>query len=137
MSKGKYLWGVVAAFAAFPVFADGIDGKWNATVDSPQGPVNLVFEFKAGPEAGKLEGAMSVDMLPAPAPLSEGKISGDEVTFKIALAFAEGMPPLVISYKGTLKGDELGLTSTMDMGQGPMEQALVAKRVKEQAPAAG
>lgn len=135
MSKGKYLWGVVATLAAFPVFADGIDGKWNATVDGPQGAINLVFEFKAGAEAGKLEGAMSVDMLPAPAPLSEGTIKGNDVAFKIALTFGEGMPPMVISYKGTLKGDELGLTSTMDMGQGPMEQALVAKRVK--APAAG
>jgi hypothetical protein len=39
---------------------------------------------------------------------------------------------MVINYTGTLKGDELTLKSVMDMGQGPMESVVTAKR---QAPA--
>ncbi len=39
-------------------------------------------------------------------------------------------PPIVIQYKGKLKGDELSLVSVVDMGQGPQEQPLVAKRAK-------
>lgn len=120
--------GLVAMLAALPALADGIDGKWTASVDSPQGAMQLQFEFKAGKD-GKLEGALSADMLPT-TPITEGTIKGDQVTFRLNLVFAEGMPSLVIDYKGTVKGDKLELLSVLDMGQGPTETALVAARVK-------
>jgi hypothetical protein len=62
-------------------------------------------------------------------PISEGVVKGEDVSFKLELSMMEGMPPLVITYKGKLKGDELALTSVLDMGQGPQESELVAKRV--------
>lgn len=40
---------------------------------------------------------MTMAMMPAPTPLSEGVIKGDDVSFKIAISMMEGMPPLVIS----------------------------------------
>ena len=69
-------------------------------------------------------------MLPTAAPISEGTIKGDDVAFKLQMVIMEGTPPLVIPYKGKLKGDELALDSVVDMGQGPMEMSLVAKRAK-------
>jgi hypothetical protein len=130
MKLRQYLLGLAATLAAVSVLAAAptIDGKWNATVDGGQGPMELVFDLKSAGE--KLTGNLSMAMMPAPSPISDGTIKGDAVSFKLSLAFMEGMPPLVISYTGKLKGDELTLNSVMDMGQGPMESVLVAKRAK-------
>ena len=128
MQVRKFALGVLASLVAVSALAADIDGKWNAAVDSPQGQINLVFEFKADGE--KLTGAMSAEMMPAPAPISEGVIKGSDVAFKLSLALAPDAPPLVITYKGTLKGDEMNLLSTLDMGQGPMESPVVLKRAK-------
>lgn len=123
--------GLVAVLAAVPAMAGGIDGKWNASVDSPMGAVLVTFEFKA--EGEKLTGSIASDMggqaMPA-SPISEGVVKGEDVSFKLEVSMMEGMPPLVITYKGKLKGDELSLVSVMDMGQGPQETPLVAKRAK-------
>ena len=119
--------GVVAALAALPALAADIDGRWNANVDTPQGAISLVFEFKADGE--KLAGTMSNDMMGSIA-IAEGSVKGDAVSFKLTI---EGGPggALTISYQGTLQGDELKLISTFDAGQGgPMETALLATRAK-------
>lgn len=121
--------GLVAILMGLPALAADIDGKWAATVDGgPNGPVNLTFELKA--EGEKLTGAMSMEMMPTPAPISDGIIKGEEVSFKLSLTMMPDAPPLVINYSGKLKGDELDLKSVLDFGQGPMETPLVAKRVK-------
>lgn len=123
---------LAAALAAQPLLAADIDGKWNATVDSPMGAVNLVLEFKA--DGDKLTGSIASDMggqtMP-PSPISEGVVKGEHVTFKMSVMMMEGQPPLLISYVGKLKGDKLDLTSTLDAGQGPQESKLVAKRSKQ------
>ncbi len=124
----RYVLGLVAALATWPALAADIDGKWNATVDGPQGPIELVFEFKA--EGEKLVGTLSAgDQMPA-APISDGLVRGEEVSFKFSLAMMPDAPPLVIDYKGKLKGDELDLVSTLDFGQGPMESPVAARRAK-------
>jgi hypothetical protein len=123
--------GMVAALATLPALAGDIDGKWNATVDSPMGAVKLLLEFKS--EGEKLSGAIAFDMagqaMP-PAPISEGTVKGADVAFKLSVSMMEGAPPLLITYKGTVKGDDLTLSSVLDMGQGPQESQLVAKRAK-------
>ncbi|MEJ0099258.1 MAG: hypothetical protein WDO12_05730 [Pseudomonadota bacterium] len=125
---------LAAALVALPALAAaaaGIDGKWNATVDSPMGAVSLVMQFKS--EGEKFSGTITTDMagqaLP-PAPISEGLVKGDDITFKLSFAMAPDQPAIIISYKGKLKGDELTLTSIIDMGQGPQETQLVAHRAK-------
>lgn len=129
MKLRQYVMSLGLMLAALPALAADIDGKWNATVDGgPAGPVELTFDLKA--EGEKLKGNMSMAMLPAPAPISEGTVKGENVSFKLSLAVMEGAPPLVISYTGKLKGDELVMNSVLDMGQGPMETPLTAKRVK-------
>jgi len=129
MKLRQYVTSLVLILSAMPALAADIDGKWQATVDGgPAGPVELTFDLKA--EGEKLSGNMSMAMLPAPAPISEGTIKGQDVSFKMSLALMEGAPPLVISYTGKLKGDELVMNSVLDMGQGPMETPLTAKRVK-------
>lgn len=121
--------GLAASLLALPALADNIDGKWTATVDGgPNGPVTLNFEFKA--EGEKLTGTLAIPMAPAPTPISDGAVKGDAVTFKLSLAMMQGAPPIVIDYKGTLKGDEVNLVSVMDMGGQKMETPLLLKRAK-------
>lgn len=128
MPVRKFALCLVASLVAVSALAADVDGKWNASVDSPQGSITLVFEFKA--EGEKLAGTMSAEMMPAAMPISEGMIKGNDVSFKLSLDLGQGGPPLVISYKGALKGDEMNLTSTLDMGQGPVESPVVLKRAR-------
>jgi hypothetical protein len=133
MKLRQYVLGFVAMAAMLPALgaapAAGIDGKWQATVDGgPGGPIELTFEFKA--EGEKLTGQLSMAMMPAPTAISDGTIKGEDISFKLSLSFMEGAPPLVIAYTGKLKGDELPMKSVLDMGQGPTETELVARRAK-------
>jgi hypothetical protein len=128
MNIRQGLLGLVAVWAALPAMAADIDGKWNATVDSPQGPIQIVFDLKA--EGEKLTGTLAAgDMMPA-SPISDGVVKGEDVSFKFSFSMMQDAPPLLIDYKGKLKGDDLKLVSTLDFGQGPMESAVDAKRVK-------
>jgi hypothetical protein len=133
MKMRNLLLGLAATLAAQPLLAAEIDGRWNATVDSPMGAVKLVLEFKADGE--KLTGTIASDMggqaMP-PAPISDGVVKGEDVSFKLSVMMMQGQPPLLISYTGKLKGDELDLTSVFDAGQGgPQETKLVAKRARQ------
>jgi hypothetical protein len=105
-------------------------GKWNATVETPGGPFALLFEF-LDDAAGKLTGTLTMEFFGA-IPIKEGVAKGNDVSFKITM---EGGPngPMTIAYNGTVKGDELALTSKFE---GPVpegaqaEQSLTAKRVQ-------
>jgi hypothetical protein len=137
MKIRNFVLALVATLVAVPTMVSGadskgaIDGKWNATVDSEMGAVQLALEFKS--EGEKLTGTIAVDMggqgLP-PTAISDGVVKGEDVSFKLSFTMMPDTPALLIDYKGKLKGDELALTSTMDMGQGPVETKVVAKRAK-------
>jgi hypothetical protein len=125
---------LIAVLAALPVMAaDNIDGKWNANVDSPQGPMVITMEFKA--EGEKLAGALSVPSMGMDSlPISEGVVKGPDVKFKLSLDL--GGTQLVIDYVGKVAGDQLDLVSKMDTGPGGVvESKVVATRVKPAAPA--
>jgi hypothetical protein len=126
----NYVAGLASALLALPAWAGDIDGRWSATVDGgPAGPIELNFDLKA--EGEQLTGALVMAMMPEPTPISDGVVKGEDVSFTLAIALMEGAPPLVIKYSGKLKGDELNLTSVFDMGQGPVQTPLVARRVKQ------
>ena len=94
------LCGAVAATAA------GIDGKWLAQVPGRDGgTMEFTFTFKADGET--LTGAMSTQM--GEREISEGKISGSDISFVVQLSFQGNDMKLL--YKGKLSGDELQLTS--------------------------
>jgi hypothetical protein len=128
----RYL-GIAAALALFslPLAAQTVvAGKWNASVDSPQGPFVLVFEFIVD-AAGKLTGTLQNEFLGS-IPIKDGAVSGNDVSFKLSI---EGGPngAMNIGYKGTVKGDELSLTSKFEgevPGGGPAEQSFKATRAK-------
>ena len=124
---------VVAAFVllALPGAAQtGAAGKWNASVDTPNGPFAMVFEFLID-AAGKLTGSLQNEFIGS-IPIKDGSIKGNDLSFKLTI---DGGPngAMNISYTGTVKGDELQLKSKFEgapPGGGPAEQSLVAHRAK-------
>lgn len=129
MHLRQYVLGFALALAVVPAQAAAIDGKWKTTVDAgPQGRVELVFDLKA--TGKKLDGTLSGPILPAPAPLVDGVVDGNQVSFALTMAIVQGMPPVLISYSGRVQGDELTLAATVDMGQGPIVTPVVARRDK-------
>ena len=122
---------VLAATLALPILAQqGAAGRWNASVDTPQGPFAFTFNF-AVDLAGKLTGAMSNEFFGA-TPIKDGVVKGNDISFKLTFT---GAPDgdITISYSGTVKGDELALTSKFEgtpPGGGPAEQSFTATRAK-------
>jgi len=120
--------GALAALLTLPVAAQSAAGRWNASVDTEFGPFALVFEFLVD-AAGKLTGAMHNELFGA-VPISDGAINGNDISFKLTF---EGGPdgPMTISYRGTVKGDELAMTSKFEGTPPPggsAEQSFTAKR---------
>ena len=114
------------AFAlAFPALAATVrglraaevDGKWEAQVDGPQGPMALIFDLKADGET--LTGTVGNEMM-GESEIEAGKISGDEVEF--VQVMQRGNFQMRFTYAGKVSGDEMELTRTMQRpggGQGP------------------
>lgn len=95
---------VASAFAAA-----GIDGKWNATMNGPDGPMAVVLDVKA--EGEKLTGSLNFAAM-GPAPISNGKIAGSDVSFDVVL----GDGAFTLPFKGKLEGDKLTLKIETPMG---------------------
>lgn len=129
MKVHRYIAGLAAMLLALPALAADIDGRWKATVEGgPNGPVELQFDLTADGE--RLAGTLGGPVVSPPVPITDGVIRGAQVSFSLAFPMADGAPPLVIRYTGTLQGDELNLVGVFDMGQGPVQTPVLAKRAK-------
>ncbi|RPI61951.1 MAG: hypothetical protein EHM50_04810 [Lysobacterales bacterium] len=121
---------LAAGSLALPILAQqGVAGRWNASIDTPQGPFAFAFEFLVD-AAGKLSGAMHNELFGS-TPIKDGAVDGNDVSFKLTFDAPDGA--MTISYTGTVKGDELALTSKFEgapPGGGPAEQSFTAKRAQ-------
>lgn len=92
----KWLFGIAAVIlAAFVSKAGEIDGKWKASMEGPDGKMEITFTFKTN--GNVLTGSVSSPM--GDLPISNGKINGKEFSFDIDMG---GNP---MPHKGTLEGD--------------------------------
>jgi hypothetical protein len=97
--------------AATPAFGAEVDGKWTGSIDTPNGPVQVNYTFKA--EGDALTGSTSAPDGTS-IPIKGGKIAGNKVSFSLTLDFGAG--PTTFDYTGEVSGTELKLhTSFMDM----------------------
>ena len=123
---------VAAGALALPVLAQqGVAGRWNASIETPQGPFAFAFEFLVD-AAGKLTGAMTNEFFGA-TPIKDGVVNGNDVSFKLTIEGAPDGGAMTISYSGTVKGDQLALTSKFEgtpPGGGPAEMSFTAMRAK-------
>jgi hypothetical protein len=107
------------------VYAADITGTWTAQFDSQVGVQKYTFEFKV--DGTKLTGKAKSNIAgtDATSDLTDGKVTGDEVTFTENLNY-QGME-LKITYKGKIAGDEIKFSRQVGDSGG---EEFVAKRVK-------
>jgi hypothetical protein len=125
MKKRTIFLSVCFLFAAMSsAWAADIDGKWTAQVPGRGGQTReQTFTFKA--EGDKLTGTVSG--MQGDNPISDGKISGDEVSFTVKVSFNGN--DVTLLYKGKVSGDEIKMTRTRQGGDQPVQE-FTAKRVK-------
>jgi hypothetical protein len=70
---------VVAFFTVNIGFAQDINGKWKGEMQSPNGPMDLVFNFKANGDS--LSGTVESPM--GELPITNGKIDGKAFFFQV------------------------------------------------------
>jgi len=118
-----FMFAALVGLLAVTALAANVDGKWKAEFNTPDGQTRTTtFTFKADGE--KLTGTVSGRQ--ADTPITDGKISGDEISFVVVRNM--GGEERKMQYKGKVVGDEIKLT--MSFGDMPPRE-MVAKRVKE------
>ena len=104
---------LVAAFIAVlaiaaTAFAADVNGKWVGSVDTPNGPIELTYEFKADGETltGSVTSAMGTIAL------SNGKIAGEKLTYDVEIESGK------ITHEATVNADgtEIAVKATGDWG---------------------
>lgn len=116
---------VCFVFAAWAqAWAADVTGKWTAQVPGRGGQTReTTFNFKA--EGDTLTGTVSG--MQGDNPISEGKISGEEISFKVKLNFQGN--EFISVYKGKVAGDEIKFTRTIE-GRDVPPAEFTAKRAK-------
>ena len=118
LSAVMVLAGIVLARAA------NVDGKWVAQVPGQGGQTREVtFTFKA--DGAKLTGTVSGRQ--GDAPISDGTIKGDDISFTQTLEFQGNSVKL--TYTGKVSGDEIKMTRKREGSDQPAAE-FTAKRVK-------
>jgi len=99
---------LIALLAAIPVsvLAQDANGKWNATVQGPQGDFAMVFEFAV--DGDQLSGSMSNEFM-GTTPISNASINGEELAFELTFQGPNGA--MTISYTATVDGDTMNMKS--------------------------
>jgi len=88
-------------------FAADVTGKWSGEMPGRNGAATATFMFKV--DGDKLTGTMTGPQ--GEAPLQEGKVTGDKISFSTTGANAK------ILYEGAVAGDEIKMTRTREGGQ--------------------
>jgi hypothetical protein len=90
---------------AAPARAADVDGKWSGSLDSPMGPVQMGFNFKAD---GATLGGTSTTPDGAEVAIKDGKIDGNKISFVVSIDF--GGMAFDLSYTGVVSPDNIQLT---------------------------
>jgi len=113
---------VFLLLTAISVFAADVTGKWVAQVPGRNGQIREVtFNLKA--DGSTLTG--SVTTMRGDAPISDGKIDGDNISFTQIMEFNGNSMKLI--YKGKVSGDEIKFTREREGGEGRVAE-FTAKR---------
>ncbi len=113
---------VFAALAQ--AWAADVSGKWTAQVPGRGGQTReTTFTLKA--EGDKVTGTVSG--MQGDQPISDGKIAGDDLSFKVKVSFNGN--DFVMAYKGKVAGDEIKFTRTIEGREAPPTE-FTAKRAK-------
>jgi opacity protein-like surface antigen len=114
----------LALIAVVQAAAADVSGKWTAQVPGRNGQTReQTFTFKVDGE--KLTGSVS-GMQGNENPISDGKISGSDISFTVAMSFQGN--EVKMNYKGVVSGDEIKFTRSREGSD--QKQEFTAKRAK-------
>jgi hypothetical protein len=99
------------ALAGVAAWAADITGAWTGSMANGNGDFSLTYNFKQ--DGDKLSGTVTGPQ-GDPLPLVDCKIAGDQVSFAVKVDMGGNVT--TFSSKGTVKGDEITLTTTNDAG---------------------
>ena len=103
------------------VWGADVNGKWKAEYEAPDGQTRTsLFTFQV--EGSKLTG--SVGGARGETPITDGKVSGDEISFSVTRKFGDNEMKFV--YKGKVAGSEIKFTVTV--GEGDRTFEMTAKK---------
>ena len=91
---------------ALPAFAADVDGKWTGSIDTPNGPAQVSFMFKA--DGATLTGS-TTGPDGAEVKIKNGKVDGSKIAFDLDLDF--GGMAFTLSYVGVVSPDQIKLTA--------------------------
>ena len=122
--KTLLLTALLGIFALVASAAD-ITGKWTAEIPGRDGnAATTTFVFKV--DGAKLTGTMDGGR-GGPIEITEGKTSGDDVSFVVVRSFGGNDMKLV--YKGKVSGSQIKFTRSMEgMPDGPPPTEFTAKK---------
>lgn len=104
-------------------WAADVSGKWKAEMEGPDGQTRTsIFTFKV--EGTDLTGTVAGAR--GETPISEGKVSGDEISFAVIRKFEDREFKML--YKGKVAGNEIKLTVTANFGGEERTFEMIAKR---------
>ena len=112
---------VVTGIAAW---AADVTGVWTGTISGGDGDYALTYTFKQ--DGQKLTGTVTGPT--DPIPIQEGKVDGDKISFWLQVDM--GGSVVKFTTTGTIKGDEISLTTTNDAGM-DLGGAMTLKRQKQ------
>ena len=110
---------VIMLALCIPALAADVDGKWTGNLSMPTGDVAVQFTLKA--DGAKLTGT-TLGLDGSEVAISDGKIDGNNITFKVTLDF--GGMPFVLNYKGVVSPAELKLSASNDLMPMPFDMVL-------------
>ena len=90
---------------AAPAIAADVDGKWSGTLATPNGDINIAFEFKA--DGATLTGS-AIGPDGSLVPIKNGKIEADKIAFVVTYDF--GGMSIDITYTGVVSPTEIKIT---------------------------
>ena len=115
---------LLAALAAGVALAADVSGVWKASMPGRDGQTfEMTMKLKA--DGDKLTGSMS-NPRGGETEISDGKISGDTISFKVKREF--GGNSFVMTYEGKVSGDEIKFKTTREGSDRPPRE-FTAKRV--------
>ena len=119
-----FLVSLIVLLSAFAIAASAasVDGKWLASMEGPNGNIEINYTFKADGE--KVTGTSSSQF--GEQEIQEGKLVGDDLSFVIAFRPPNGGDEFRLQYKGKVSGDTINFS--IETPQGTRE--FTAKKVE-------
>ena len=126
-------WVIALLAMVSTAWAADVNGKWIATIAGVQGQdFEITLTFKA--DGAKVTGTLNNSTRPGDIEIQEGKIEGDNISF--SLIRSTGQSDIKVVWKGTVSGDEIKFTRSIEGGMGgpgsgvPSSLEIIAKKVK-------